>query len=152
MNTVLAAYLKDMAELMLSDNFTLKNKLIATVLRTKTVTTLGQLDGKRKGHLVRFLYKGQMITFWQPSIDLTDADLSSVDLTNYKLRTVSFAKCNLFNAIFRKTSLKDVAFESALLITASFDDSNLENVNFYEANLTNASVYKVIILFSTQPV
>jgi glutathione S-transferase len=41
MNTVLAAYLKDMSEIMLSSNFTLANTLIATVVRAKTLTTIG---------------------------------------------------------------------------------------------------------------
>jgi uncharacterized protein YjbI with pentapeptide repeats len=139
MNIVLAAYLKDMAELLLSTNFSLTNKVIATVVRAKTLTTLGQLDGKRKAHIVRFLYEAQMITVGEPSIDLTDADFSSVDLTNYKLVNASFVGCNLFGAIFHKTSLLKVDFEKAKLSVALFDNSALNNVNFHEANLTGAS-------------
>src|SRR5271154_6857974 len=123
MNTVLAAYLKDMAELMLFRNFTLADPVIATVIRAKTLTTLGQLDGKRKGHLVRFLYEAQMITIGKPAIDLTDADLSSVILTNYKLINASFIKCNLFAAIFVDTLLENVSFTNAQLSGASFDQS-----------------------------
>jgi uncharacterized protein YjbI with pentapeptide repeats len=139
MNTFLATYLNDMAELMLSRNFTLTDHATATVVRAKTLTTLGQLDGKRKAHLVRFLYEAQMISVGQPSIDLTDADLSSVDLTNSKLNGASFVGCNLFKAIFRETSLQDVDFENVQLIAASFDKSELTNVSFHKANLTDTS-------------
>ncbi len=139
MHTVLAAYLKDMTELMLYRNFTLTDKLMATVVRGKTLTTLGQLDGKRKDHLVRFLYEAQMISGGQPSIDLTGADLSGVDFTNYKLNGVSFVKCNLIKAIFDETSLQGVDFQNAQLSTTSFAGSILTNVSFEEANLTNAS-------------
>jgi uncharacterized protein YjbI with pentapeptide repeats len=139
MNSVLAAYLKDMAELMLFRNFTLEDQMIATVIRAKTLTTLGQLDGKRKSHLVRFLYEAQMITVGKPSVDLTDADLSNLDVTNYKLTHVSFVKCNLFAAIFRDTFLESIYFTNAQLSEASFDGSKLVNINFYKANLTNTS-------------
>jgi uncharacterized protein YjbI with pentapeptide repeats len=139
MNAVLATYLKDVSELLLSRNFTLTDKLITTVIRAKTLTTLGQLDGKRKSHIVRFLYEAQMINVAQPSINLADADLSSVDLTDYKLINASFVKCNLFNATFRKTILQGVDFRNVNLNLASFDNSYLKNVTFSYAQLNSSS-------------
>ncbi len=106
MNTVLAVCLKDMTELMLSRNFTLTDNLMATVVRAKTLTTFGQLDGKRKDHLVRFLFEARMIGAGRPSLDLKGADLSNMDLTNYKLNGVSFVKCNLFKTIFAELLCK----------------------------------------------
>jgi uncharacterized protein YjbI with pentapeptide repeats len=139
MNAVLAVYLKDMAELMLLGNFTISDRMIATVIRAKTLTTLGQLDGKRKGHIVRFLYEAKMMITGQPAIDLTEADLSNVDLTNYKLVNASLVKCNLFGAVFSHAHLQNVDFKNSQLVGALFDRSELADINFYEANLTNAS-------------
>lgn len=128
-----------MAELMLSTNFTLKDQMISTVIRAKTLTTLGQLDGKRKTHIVRFLYEAQMINVEQPSINLADADLSYVDLTKYKLIDVSFSQSNLVGAIFRGTILNNVNFTGVQLSGASFHECKMTNIIFNTANLSNAS-------------
>lgn len=148
MNTILAAYLQGMSELMLSKTFTLADPLITTVIRAKTLTTLGQLDGKRKAHLIRFLYEAKMMTTGRSSIDLTDADLSGVDLTNYKMSNVSFMECNMSKAIFRESNLYDVDFINTQLNGASFDESHLLRVYFDKTNLTNASFIHADIYFS----
>lgn len=57
---VLAAYIEQMSELMLTPNFTIDSPLVVNMCRAKTLLAIRQLDSKRKTHLIKFLYDAGM--------------------------------------------------------------------------------------------
>jgi uncharacterized protein YjbI with pentapeptide repeats len=137
--------------------------MLAIVIRAKTFTTLGQLNGKRKSHLIRFLYEVSMINVGQTLLNLEDVDLSGMHFRDYTLTNVSFAKCNLFRVTFHRTSLESIDFTRVQLGETSFKFTNSTFINgsfvrtkfsgasmndaiFYKANLTGA--YSILTNFS----
>jgi hypothetical protein len=65
MNPILATYLKEMSEFLLTDNFTLENRRWTIVVRAKTLTVLRQLDDQRKSHAIQFLFEAGLLTHKQ---------------------------------------------------------------------------------------
>jgi uncharacterized protein YjbI with pentapeptide repeats len=98
-----------------------QDKIIQTVVRARTLTVLRELDGKRKGVLIRFLTELEIIEF----IDLSEVDLNKADLRETYLK----------KAVLYKAELK-----GANLYQANLDESNLERANLEGANLEGASI------------
>ncbi|CAF4599917.1 unnamed protein product, partial [Didymodactylos carnosus] len=77
-NDALAAYIKEMGELLKDSNGSLtSNPVTATVARVKTLNVFRQIDPPRKVHILRFLYEASQLTNidQNPPLDLTTADL-----------------------------------------------------------------------------
>lgn len=102
-------------------------KLAPEVARTRTLTALRLLDGKRKAQILQFLYEARLVDA-EPVIQLNGADfrgafLDEATLTGAELRGVYFTGA----------SIRD-----ATLIDADLRGSDFSNVNFHSSNLTNA--------------
>jgi hypothetical protein len=57
MDTVLENFLREMASLLLSPNFTCTDIVTASVVRAKILATLRQLDGRRKSDILLFFVR-----------------------------------------------------------------------------------------------
>src|SRR6266487_3825764 len=84
----LQTYLDHMSELLLEKNLGTSppGSSVCEVARARTLTTLSQVGGTRKGVVLRFLHESHLIRGESPKIDLRGADLSSADLQGADLR------------------------------------------------------------------
>ncbi len=142
---------------------------VRTIARARTLTVLLQLDGVRKGSLIRFLWESELILGPGPVIllgdailrgskgeivmgqaDLTDAQLNRVFLTEVNLTRVtlngadlrgSFLRdANLNGASLRGADLRGTTLIGAKLLGADLIGADLRGANLSGADLRGANV------------
>ena len=121
---------------------------LRAVARTSTLTVLRQLDGPRKGRLVRFLYEAGLIGFMDVSrdtttpavIELKGADLTEAVLSQANLVGVDFSFSNLESADLRGANLSEAFLRKAYLVKADLRMAKLHEADLTEANLIGARV------------
>jgi uncharacterized protein YjbI with pentapeptide repeats len=145
--------------LSLSDNNTTQSRLLLHI-RTKTLTTLRNLDVTRKKYIILFLYESQLLR--HNSLDLSGADLNNVQLIGpYKLdylylpdvfwSNAVFINCRLTNATFNRSYMDNARFinstlESAVLADAALDNSDFKRTTVVRANFSGASLVRANFL------
>jgi hypothetical protein len=60
-NALLVAYIREVSDLLLANNFSLNKQILSSIVRPKTLAALRQLDAIRKGYLLRFLLESRLI-------------------------------------------------------------------------------------------
>jgi uncharacterized protein YjbI with pentapeptide repeats len=145
---VLRGYLQQMAELLLDRQLRHSSRLseVRVLARTLTLTTLRQLDGARKSHIVRFLSEAGLINGQDPTVDLRDADLRYLILPGATLHHVNFSASNLIGANFRRAWLTGARFRSADLRHADFTDSRV--VPYTTRSVTGVTVRKSMFRYA----
>jgi len=118
-----------------------ENSLARSIARAKTLSTLRQLDGVRKGQVLKFLYEADLVG--SCTVDLTKLQLGDckerhLDLKEAKLDEATFEQLNL-----QKISLAGINLEGASLAYAQLPEiglagANMTGVKLYGANLTKA--------------
>lgn len=108
-----------------------QNEMIQTVVRARTITVLRELDGKRKGLLIRFLSELRIIEF----IDFSDVDLSEADLRETYLK-----KAVLYRAALKNANLYQANLEEANLEKANLEGANLKGASLCQAQLEGANL------------
>jgi uncharacterized protein YjbI with pentapeptide repeats len=93
---------------------------VRQVATTLTVTVLPQLDGPRKGAVVRFLSNAGLVKPPSPIIVLEGADLRGVALRHTLLPSLSLRGSNLQHADFSEATLPELDLSSADLRGADF--------------------------------
>jgi hypothetical protein len=73
----------------------------------RTLTILQGLDAERKGAIMRFVQKAQLINKDHPVVDLSGADLSEANLSNMDLSTTDLSGAVLTNANLSHANLRD---------------------------------------------
>ncbi len=119
----LQAYINNMSDHLLDDGLRAspQGAEIRSVARTRTLSTLRQLDGARKGQLIQFLSESGLITNTNTSPD------PIISLSDASLRGASLRGAELFGA-----ELFGAELEGAFLI-----DASLEGVDLSRASITN---------------
>jgi uncharacterized protein YjbI with pentapeptide repeats len=152
----LQAYLDKMSELLLEKNLRSSEQgdEVRNVARARTLTVLSQLDGKRKGNLIQFLYESQLISV----IDLSGADLSGANLqaahlttaklnhanlSNANLRYANLEFANLSVANLRKVDLRDTCLNQTDISYADLSDADLRNADLTKVQITKANLSNV---------
>lgn len=145
----LQLYLDRMTELLLDKGLLNSNKAgsteVRSVGRTRTLSVLRGLDGKRKGIVLLFLYEADLITTNNQIINLEGADLSraalrNATLTNVHLRKVDLNKADLNLATLEKADLSDADLFETNLSFAKLNGSNLSKARLIKANLSGADL------------
>lgn len=136
---VLVNYEKDISDLLTNQQLGKSNErdAIRVVAQAKTLAALNELDPKRKGFLIRFIYEAQLISTRHPIVDLSNADLSNADLSNANLDRANLSKTNLNHAKLSNTNLSRAYLDSADLSSASLDGADLSGAFLWNANLSN---------------
>lgn len=138
--TTIKTYMDDMTGLLLQGTLreSQQNASVRVVARAKTLVALSQLDGDRKGTLIRFLYEAQLIGYISYTgntltridaiIDLRSADLSEVNLREAYLFGIDLSRANLDKANLSKAHLNG----------ANLSETHLNGANLSEAYLSQA--------------
>lgn len=126
--------------------------LARELARTRTLTALRLLDGKRKAQVLQFLYEARLIDA-EPVIQLNGADfrgalLNEATLSRAELRGVYFSGASiryatLVGADFRGSDFSDANFNASNLTNARLVQANLDGADLRTATLTNADLSEV---------
>jgi uncharacterized protein YjbI with pentapeptide repeats len=113
------------------------------VARARTLSVLRQLDARRKGGIILFLYGASLIAGQDASVvDLSGADLSGADLSGAVLSEVNLSKANLSGADLRGAVLTRADLRGADLARANLRDARLAQAELTEASLHGADLSK----------
>lgn len=125
--TTLDTYLNDMSALVINSGLTTSSSdsPIAAIASARTATALRNLDGPRKGILVRFLWEAGLIIGPKPILDLYQMNLDGA----------VFQRANLYRAYLSPLSLIGANFYHAQLQGAYLSDSVLIQSNLEQADL-----------------
>jgi hypothetical protein len=163
LEVALQTYVDRMTDLLLREDGGLRDSApddeIRTVARTRTLMTLRNLDGWRKGLLVRFLHEGRLIDkgnsivrLWDADLggaglflaNLSAADLSGSDLSKADLVEAVLTKVDLRGADLREADLRFAKLHDANLSDARLNEADLSGANLSEANLSDADLSRVV--------
>ncbi|CAF1217510.1 unnamed protein product [Didymodactylos carnosus] len=145
-DVVYAACIKDISELFMKDSHNLsenEQQNRYAFASAKTMTTLEQIDGKRKTYLIKFLYQAGLLDKRKTVVDLSGANLNGTDLggsldTPLSLNYITLRYVSLLNASFVNVNLKDADFSGSILNGANFTSANLAKTNFTGCDLIQA--------------
>src|SRR5918999_5801174 len=142
-HSVLQSYIKDMTELLLHEGLAASKpeQPIRDIARSSTITAVRQLDGSRKGILLRFLYESDLIYYEKelrliPELiinpitalkdaDLTNANLNGAILSNADLNGAILSNADLNGAILSNADLNGAILSSADLSGAILSGADL---------------------------
>lgn len=111
------------------------NEMKQKLLRTLVLSAVRQLDGKRKGLVLQFLYETSLIlkrAEEDPIVDLNGADLSNAVLAGGNL-----AECDL-----RGVNFENANFTNSNLLNADIRGSKFTNSDMTGVNLTGAQTHQ----------
>jgi uncharacterized protein YjbI with pentapeptide repeats/membrane protein implicated in regulation of membrane protease activity len=131
--------------------------LEANIIRAQTLTVLRQLDGERRGLLLRFLYESGLIVKpkkgWRHRalVDLRRADMRGAflmtwanliraDLSGVVLSGADLTWANLSGADLTWANLSGANLSGAVLSEAVLDRTNLSGADLSGANLSGANL------------
>ncbi len=157
-NTILSAYFDDLSNLLLEHGLTesQKDSAVRNIARARTLSALSQLDGRRKGFIVRFLYETNLIKggtpllylggsiSGEPAVDeivLSRADLNGAVLHRLFMGEVNLTRVHLVGADFRWAFLSKANFIGADLRNADFTGARLTEASLSSADLTGTRLH-----------
>lgn len=112
--------------------------------RTRTLTALRLLDGRRKAQLLQFLYEAGLIgkgpTIQLNGADLRRASLDEATLSGAELRGVYFCGASIRCATLVGTDLRGSDFTRASFYGANLTNSNLAQATLARADLRMATI------------
>ena len=144
--SALQAYLDHMSDLLLNNKLH-ESQLgdeVRNVARARTLTVLPQLNGKRKGEIVRFLYESGLIDSKSGIVDLRSADLDDaalmgVSLKGADLSGADLSGADLWEANLWEADLSYANFTSANLVRADLTLADLRGANLSGTDLGDAA-------------
>jgi len=137
--TTLKTYMDNMSDLLLNQKLqeSKPNDEVRVVARVRTLIALQQLDAKRKGLLLQFLYEAKLIDGKGENvvISLWLANLSGASLNNTSLSGANLSETNLSYA-----ELQDVNLSGADLSGANLQNIKLRYIDLSKADLSHADL------------
>lgn len=146
-DAVLSTYFDDLSNLLLERSLleSPRGSAIRDIARAKTLSALSQMDGSRKGFIVRFLYEVGLIKGSSPLLYLGGAVTgepavdeivpSRGDLNGAVLHRLFMSELNL-----TRVHMVGADFRWAMLDKANFIGTDLRNADFTGARLREASL------------
>ena len=110
-------------------------------------TTFRNLDGERKGILLKFLYDEHLIGYHDENRSVLPAiiSLEMADLRGMQVNKYYLAGCNLQRTQCHDAQCMGTNFRGSLLDQSSWDRANLIYANMSEAAVTGARFYKATL-------
>ena len=138
---VLREYMDGVTELLLDNGLRTSEEgaQVRAVARARTLTVVRELDGKRKGLLLRFLTQLDLIR-GEALVSLGGADLRGADLRDADLSGADLIFADLFGADLSGASLSGASMIGADLFNADLSGADLSGADLSDANLSRAEV------------
>jgi hypothetical protein len=133
--TTLDTYLDRMSDLLLTSHLAVSKPSdeVRVIAEAQTYTAVRNLDGLRKGILVRFLWEANLIETPQPIISLFNADLSEAIFTSADLSGANLSGADLIGAIFTSDVGSLPLSPTCLCNPTQGSVSDLSNINLSRA-------------------
>jgi uncharacterized protein YjbI with pentapeptide repeats len=152
-DVTLEAYFDRMTALLLEEGLrdSEEGDEVRKIARTRTRVVLRRMDGKRNGHVVRFLSEAGLMLSGSQLVSLEGIDLQGSDLEKVNLAKVNFQKSNLREAKMWKANLEGADLwradlSGARLFDADLNSADLQHANLQEAFLMDASLQCVNLM------
>ncbi len=123
------------------------------IARATTLAVLEILDGKQKGHVLRFLIEAELIQKGNQFINLRRANLEDLELdpgsynncnlNGANLDRASLAWCHFCDSDMTGITMQNADLESTDFYNVDLDYALLNNSDLYHANLRKAHLIKV---------
>ncbi len=146
-DAALQAYLDQMSQLMLERDLrsSEEGSEVNTLARARTRTVLAQLDGRRKGSVVQFLYEASLINKERTVVSLSLVDLRGADLTGLNVKGINLLEAELHEANLSGAELHEADLSSAKLPKADLSDAVLSDADLSGADLREANLRGAIL-------
>ncbi len=171
-DNLLINYINQMSDLLQKTNENLTNiSLSTTLIHSKTLTLIHQLDSNRNRQVIRFLYEAGLLNARDKSpLDLSESELFNIDmsskiygkkmhnlyLSGVDLTNSSFVNRDLTGSNFSNTILSGVNFSFTTLLHSDFSyaifngsfniyKTALNEINFSYANLEKIDFTKILL-------
>lgn len=121
-------YLNDMSDLVLTQHLAdpTSSAPVRAIAVARTLTAVRNLDGQRKGTLLRFLWEAHLINWPQPIVNLFHSDFDDTSFTNPPtLNQVYLSQLSLTNADFAGAYLMGAYLQGSVMIQANFTNAHL---------------------------
>lgn len=143
---ILDNYFAYVSELLLDKNLSdaTRGNPVRELARTRTLTALRLLDGKRKAQVLQFLYEARLIGV-DPVIQLNGADFRSAYLDEATLSGVELRGVYFSGASIRRANLEGADLRGSDFSNVDFHASNLTNARFVQATLDGADIRMAIL-------
>ena len=137
-------YYDEMTELLLQRQLR-TSKQAQDIARARTLAVLRNLDGFRKGMLIRFLHEAELIqvstsTTETSAVSLGGANLRGIDLRGIDLSRIDLSRTDLSDARLHGTDLRGADLGAARLHEANLNWADLVGADLKRANLTGADL------------
>lgn len=129
-----------------------KVKNEAQIARARTHVVLEMLDGKRKGHVIRFLTETELLHRGAPMFSMRRADLrdlelepgsyDEIDLSGSNIDNAVMPMCSMHRANMMGISLRNADLESTEFSSADLNYALLTKSDFYRARLLGTQLIK----------
>lgn len=139
---VLQGYLDRMSDLILQYGLSAGDSdlTVRSVATARTFSVLPQLNGTRKGVVIRFLNSARLIDHEEPIIETNDFDLTDLDLNQTVLVDANLSFADLSGANLSHAFLEHINLASAKLTGVDFTDSYLYGADLSKAVLDGADL------------
>jgi uncharacterized protein YjbI with pentapeptide repeats/energy-coupling factor transporter ATP-binding protein EcfA2 len=173
---MMAEYVAQMTEFLLGKDVSNppKNPFVtpevSSIARARTLTTLSELNGKRKGQVLKFLYETGVVSGRCPvnldTLQSTDCKqekglylgdaafdkttfehpmlLPGIDLTRASLSEANLSESDLSQAAMQDATLKDAILTKAILTDAQMNRAELQGANLVGAILLRANLESTV--------
>jgi uncharacterized protein YjbI with pentapeptide repeats len=124
---------------------------VRAIAVARTLTAVRDLDGDRKGTLIRYLWEAGLIEGPHPIVDIHSADLTGAVFNRADLHGVALFQLLLNNAQFiDNTSLANADLSGSLLYESDMENASLSGANLSDsdpigANLTGANLTNTVL-------
>ena len=137
----LVGYIDEISNLVLMGGLQTANpkSVVLALAEARTFAAVRNLDGLRKGTLVRFLLTAGLISRSKPIIIMSNADLSGADFTNAELSGANLPGANLSGADFTNADLRGANLKGANLSKAIFTKADLSAANGSSSSLSSTN-------------
>jgi len=123
----LNGYIDDIAALALQHNLA-KSKpgdLVRAIATARTLTAVRNLDGDRKGTLIRYLWEAGLIRGRHPVVELFHADLNGATFTSANLYQINLSPLGLSSAKLANAGLNGADLNGSVLIESDLSGADL---------------------------
>jgi uncharacterized protein YjbI with pentapeptide repeats len=143
-DATLEAYFDRMTALLLEEGLrdSEEGDEVRTIARSRTLSVLRRLDGKRKAEVVQFLQEADLIHVDSSIVDLSEAILREADLRESELQRAKLSKANLRNVDLWSANLWSANLRWADLQWADLQEANLSKANLWRADLRGSNLRK----------
>lgn len=143
-------YLDDMSSLLLADKLESapSGGPVRAIAIARTDTAIRDLDGNRKGMLVRFLWEANLIKTPKPVVLLHQVNLRDADFGRANLQHADLSDNDLIGANFSAAQLDDADLSDTDLVRANLANANLTSANLQGANLSRADLLGALVTTS----